>query len=305
MDTVIFIGACLAVLVGLGMLFVGTGGAKAAGLAIAVLLGGGGILASTFYTVDVGQAVVIKNPDGTIHSEDLTAGWGNKWPWQGIEEFDIRNQQAIHSAHGEDNDGTFITTQDKNGVTADYDVVVRYSIKADSVTDIVTDYQNQAQFKVRLIDQDIRSVVRAVPNGFSTIQVLTQRGEIEKKVLESLQTRWAESGVQVESVALQEIRYPEEVTARFQEAQNASTLQEKAKVDLETTKITAQNKIVEAESEAKANKILSESLTDEILEQRRLDTLREIGAVPGNLIIVPEGSTPFVQTQQPATAPAK
>ena len=47
--------------------------------------------------------------------------------------------------------------------------------------------------------------------------------------------------------------------------------------------------------EADANKVLTESLTPEVLQQRYIDTLAEIGK-SGNLVVVPEGSQPIVGT---------
>lgn len=59
----------------------------------------------------------------------------------------------------------------------------------------------------------------------------------------------------------------------------------------------AETKRIEAEGEAAANAILTESLTDEVLEQRYIDALKEIGA-NGNLVVVPEGGQPLVNTQR-------
>lgn len=42
--------------------------------------------------------------------------------------------------------------------------------------------------------------------------------------------------------------------------------------------------------------ILSESLTDQVIQQNYIDALKEIGQ-NGNLVVVPEGSTPLVTTK--------
>lgn len=293
-----FIAGILVILFAVIGFFVAEGGGKVLAVLAGVIIGGGLIFTSTFYTQDVGEAKVLKNFDGTIVGQDLTPGMGNKAPWVSTENFNIRNQEAIHSNNAGDRaNGPQITTQDKNGVTADYDVAVRYSIKPDLVTDIYTEYRTQEEFEARLIDQDIRAVVRTVPNNFTTIEALTKRGDIEKQIFESLSARWENQGVQVESVALQEIRYPGEVQQRFQDAQNASTEQERAKIELETTKITAEKRVVEANAEAEANRVLNESLTPEILQQRQLDTMTKLGE-KGNVFVVPNGSSPLIQVDK-------
>lgn len=57
---------------------------------------------------------------------------------------------------------------------------------------------------------------------------------------------------------------------------------------LEASKVSAQQKVVQAQAEADANATLNGSLTEAILQQRYLDTLKELAAA-GNLVVVPEG----------------
>ena len=93
----------------------------------------------------------------------------------------------------------------------------------------------------------------------------------------------------IEQVSVQEIRYPESVTSKYAEAQQALIDKEKAQNEQETAKVEAETKKIEAQGEADANKILTESLTSEVLQQRYIDALNEIGK-NGNLIIT-DGST--------------
>lgn len=259
------------------------------------------LLGSTVvYTQDPGEAKVLKNWSGAIEGQaDTTEGFDLKPPWVDAIDYDIRNQQAVYIGNGQDDyngkkpDGPQITIQDKDGVSANVDVAVRYSIRADQVTKVYTDYGQQENFKARLINQDIRSVVRNAPTSFTTIEVLTKRGDIEKRITEDLAKRWESQGVQVESVALQEIRYPDDVRQRYADAQNARTEIVKAQAELEAAQISAQQKVVQATSEAKANAVLAKSLTDPILRQRYLDTLSQL-AKAGNLVVVPEGGNQIV-----------
>lgn len=122
------------------------------------------------------------------------------------------------------------------------------------------------------------------------------REQASRDILDALEARWAERGVIVESVSLQEIRYSDEVKARFDAAQVARIEVEKAQAELEATEVSAQQKVVQAEAEANANRILAESLTEPILQQRCLDTLRELAAA-GNLVVVPEGFNGLVNVR--------
>lgn len=300
---ILFILGIIILIVGAGFAIFGPSAAAKAGAGIlALIIGGGMLVFSSFYTQEVGEAKVIKNWDGTIAREDTTAGPDWKFPNQEAIDFDITGQQAIYKLNGESKDnekvnGPEITAQDKDGVTANIDVAVRYSIKPDKVADIFTVYKSQENFVSKLIDQDIRSVVRNVPSSYSTVDVLAKRSELELKIIEGLKTRWEKQGVIVDSVALQGIRYPQVVQDRFTDAQNAKTqvVQEQAKLD--ATKISAQQRIVEAEAQAEANRKLAASLTPEVLQSQQLDTLRDLGA-KGNVFVVPNGSNPLIQVDK-------
>jgi Membrane protease subunits, stomatin/prohibitin homologs len=255
---------------------------------------------STFYTQDVGEAKVLKDWTGNIVGEDITQGADFKAPWVDIVDFDIRNQLAAYVGNGEDNyngskpNGPQITVQDKEGVTANLDIAIIYSIKPDAVTEIYSQYLSQDNFKARLIEQDIRSVVRNIPSKYGTLELLNGREAVGNDIKEALTQRWASQGVIVESVSLQEIRYSDEVKARFDAAQSARIEVEKAKAELEATKVNAQQKVVQAQAESDANAILNASLTPSILQQRYLDTLKEL-AKAGNLVITDGSTSPFLQ----------
>jgi regulator of protease activity HflC (stomatin/prohibitin superfamily) len=266
-------------------------GVAAAFAVIAIVL----LVSSTVYAQDPGEAKVLKSWSGSVEGQDTTEGYSVKAPWVDAIDYDIRNQQAAYIGTGQDDfngkepNGPQITVQDKDGVSANVDVAVRYSIRPDRVTDVYRQYGPQENFRARLIDQDIRSVVRNAPSQYTTIEVLTRRGDVEKAIATDLTARWESQGVQVESVALQEIRYPDDVKQKYADAQNARTEIVKAQAELEAAQISAQQKVVQAQAEADANSKLAASLTDPILRQRYLDTLKELAAA-GNLVVVPADS---------------
>lgn len=54
-------------------------------------------------------------------------------------------------------------------------------------------------------------------------------------------------------------------------------------------------KVTTAKGEAEANAILEKSLTDKVIQKQYVETLKSIGE-NGNLVVVPEGSSPIVST---------
>jgi len=188
-------------------------------------------------------------------------------------------------------------------VTGNLDVVVRYSVDPTAVLEIYREFQTQEAFVDRVILQGVREEARNAPATRGTLEVYNSRAQVAFEISESLRERWAEEGVIVEEVTLQEIRYSSEVTARFDDAQaariavdRAEAEQEAASVVADTLVIEAQGvadaAVVEAQGRSEANEILSSSLTEEILLQRYIDALND-----GTIYVVPEGSTPFIGTR--------
>jgi regulator of protease activity HflC (stomatin/prohibitin superfamily) len=271
--------------------------------AVALFVLGVILLAFTsFFRQDVGQANVLRDWTGQIVGYETAAGLHWKAPWVDTVTFDVRNQRAVfvtEQSFGEgDNiggspDGPQITVQDAEGVTANIDIAIRYSLDPDSVIDIYSAYYNEENLRTRLIFNDIRSVVRSVPGRFDTLEMLTDRNAVQDAILDALEARWENDGIIVEDVALQEIRYGESVTAAYAAAQEAQINVQTETAKLEAAKVSAQQKVVQAQAEADANAILNASLTEAILQQRYLDTLKELAAA-GNLVIVPEGFSGLV-----------
>lgn len=80
----------------------------------------------------------------------------------------------------------------------------------------------------------------------------------------------------------------------------------KAQAELRAKEVSAKAQIVEAEAkaqatvemargQAEANRILAESLTEPLLRNAWIEAIKE----SGNAIVVPDGSTPFVQVPTP------
>lgn len=270
---------------------------------IAIFLGVAGaifVLFSMFFTQDVGQSSVVKDVTGNIVGQVSGSGLHGKAPWQDAITFDIRNQRAVFvnpdastgdNAGGEA-DGREISVTDKDGVTSNVDITVRYNLAADEVKAIYSDYKDMAGLKGTLINNDIRSVTRAEAGKLSTLELLTDRATLQDNIREALAKRWDKEGVLVDEVALQEITPPEKVREAYSEAQNSQIKVQKAENELAAVRISTQEQVVKAQATADANNILSASLTPQVLQQKYLDALKE-----GTIYVVPEGSTPLVTTK--------
>lgn len=258
-------------------------------------------LFSTFFTVDTGASVVLKDWTGVVAEDAVTTpGVHAKAPWQSSIPWDIKNQDATFtgdgstSHNGQQVAGAEITIIDKDGISAPMDIQVLFSIKADSVVDLTRGYANQDDFEIKVVENDIKSIPRDVASTFTTVQMFEERTRLKAEIAEALEKAWAKKGVIVDNVNLHGIRYPEDVQQRFKDAQNAQTDLLKAETTAQTAITTAEGEasaaIARATGEAEANRLMSESLTPQVLQQRYIDALKN-----GNTIIVPNNFTSLGQ----------
>ena len=277
--------------------------ASRVGIAIAgVVLGIILFFLSAIYTQEVGEALVVKNADGTIAREDTTPGMDLKAPWQDTISFDIKSQQALFkgngqgTSEGETVDRPEITVSTSDKVASNLDIAVRYSVDENRVGQIYTDYKTESAFFQRLISQDISTVVKDTSGAYTIDRLLAERSKFSKDIEDNLKKRWSGKGIVVESVALQTIRPPLTITDRITKSQEAQQQLVQTQAATKVKEEEAKQKRIEAQGTADANRILNNSLTDKILQEKYIDALKN----GKNLIVVPEGSTPMIQAPAPA-----
>jgi len=255
----------------------------------------------SFYTQDAGEVVVLRNVGGDLAGYTEEAGFHYKAPWQKAIRYDVRNnlvnlyRNAEYSYDGGAAEGACVTVNDKGGASADIDLQVVYSLDADAAMQLYIDYGTQKHFTETVIQNDVRATAREVAGKYDTMTMLTNRGEFTKGLRDALAEKWQKLGLSVEQVSVQDVRYPETITKKYAEAQAAEVAKAQALNEQETAKVKAETKRIEAEGEAAANRVLSDSLTPEVVQQHYIDALVTIGE-NGNLVVVPEGSQPIVQT---------
>lgn len=253
------------------------------------------------YTQDAGEVVVLRNMGGDLAGYTEDAGFHFKAPWQKAIRYDVRNnlvnlyRNAEYSYDGGAAEGSCVTVNDKGGASADIDLQVVYSLDADAAMQLYIDYGTQKHFTETVIQNDVRATAREVAGKYDTMTMLTNRGEFTKGLRDALAEKWQKLGLSVEQVSVQDVRYPKTITKKYAEAQAAEVAKAQALNEQETAKVNAETKRIEAEGEAAANRVLSDSLTPEVVQQHYIDALVTIGE-NGNLVVVPEGSQPIVQT---------
>lgn len=271
---------------------------------IPIILGILLIFGSCIYTQSVGEVVVFRNWGGQLAGHDSEAGFGLKAPWQEVTRYDIRNNILSFMGETEEEqfeggsaNGSGIIVNDRGGARAVVDVQVNYSLDPEAAEDLYVNYGTQENFVKSICAVDIRAVPRQVAGQFDTITILTAREEFVNAIWKALEKKWKPYGLIIEQVNVQHVEYPDNINESYTKAQQAEIDKQTAENKKDVAEVEAQTKVVQAQGEADANKILNDSLSDKVIQQHYIDALKDIGS-HDNIIVVPEGSTPMVSTNK-------
>lgn len=188
-----------------------------------------------------------------------------------------------------------IQVLDKRGLTVSIDIAVQYSLKAESAPRTIEKWGSSWEEKI--INSKVREVVRDVVGQYTAEQLPEMRNEIASaihtKVRQSIDSL-EHQPVVLSSVELRTIVLPPKIKGKIEEVQaakqdvtiaeqqkerakqEAQTRAEVARGEAERNRIEAQGEAdkirIEAEEQAKANTLISSSLTAELLQLEQIKT---------------------------------
>jgi len=247
-----------------------------------VLVGMGILLELSTTKIQPGYAGVIYGMDGGIKDRTLSQGWHLISPTEHVTSYPISTETVFLSKdanEGSKTDDSFdINT--KSGKPVNVDVSYSYHMDANKLPEIFTKFRGQSAQSIEdnFIRRSLKSNINNVSSGYEVMDVYgASRPEIQAKVMDAFSKDMQQYGITIESFTFLAIRpdaasmqaIQDKVNAE-QKLQTAQILQQQAKVDSETKRITAQGDadaaLIKAQGEAKANEAVKQSLTSELVE---------------------------------------
>ena len=234
------------------------------------------------YRIGPGFAGVIYNADGGIEDETLGQGWHVIMPWKSVIEYPISTETVYYSADSEPN--TSVDANTKDGKKLNMNITYSYHMNKDTLPELFTNFRGQPYQSLEegIMRNHMMQAIAEVTSQFNLLDVTGDKlPEVNSKIFEKFKTILDKDGIILESFTL--VPNPDEVTKqaiqKVLDAQNAlaqaKVEKEKALVEAEQAKITAKGKadaaIIAAEGTAKANELVRQSLTDEIIKQKAID----------------------------------
>lgn len=218
----------------------------------------------SFYTVDQSEVAVVKSL-GKI-KETRTAGtYFDFWVLNSHTKYSTKVQEVNIDDISYSSDAQQMTLAIK----------FQYQIMPDKIKEITTQYGNLKTLEAR-ITPTVRDKVKTVLSKHTAMGIIEKReamsSEAAKAVTDALGTKFF---VTVTNVAITDIEFSEQFETAVEEKmiaeQNALKAEYENEAKVAKAKADAEAKIVKAQADAEANKLLQNSLTDKILQEKYLE----------------------------------
>jgi len=251
--------------------------------------------ASTVRVVDPGFGGVMVL-FGRVKPEPLPSGLHLINPFVNLVQMEVRTRNyTMSSQHDEGqrrgDDSISVITSD--GLTVNLDVTVLYAMDLAKLPEIYRTLGENVE--ERLVRSEIRSAIRDAAASLAATDLYSaKRQEFVAWVTKTLTERFSARGISLEQVLLRDVRLPQQITQAINAKIAADQEAQKMTFVLQKEKQEAERKRIEAEGQAKAQEIVSRSLTPQILDYQRIQALKDIGA-HGNMVITGTGGTPLIQ----------
>lgn len=265
-------------------------GAIVVGIALAAGVIGGFICTEK---IPAGYVGVQYSMSGGVQDELLTQGWHIVSPNKKVNLYSIKTEQMYMSKEegkkGEDESFNIMTKDGQLNV----DFEMAYTFDSENVVSLFNKYGGLSGEEIvnTKIRGKIKTLVSEVTTQYTVLEVhMEKKAEVNRAITEYLKEQLRVYGITVESATLSRTQPDEAVQAAItkrsaaaQELEAESLKQEQARKEAETKRIQAQGeadaKLIEAQAEAEANKLLQQSITDELIRMKEAEARMEHGWV--------------------------
>lgn len=213
----------------------------------------------------------------------------------------------------------------KEGLTVEAEISIIYHLDPMSVPQLLKDVG--ADFESQLILPVFCSAASDVAARFYAKDLHSgERSVIELEIIDKMNTSLAKRGIILDNVLLKSIKLPdglrrtiEQKLEAEQEAQRMQFVKQQQEADAERRIIEARGEqqvailkaegekqaaelkaegqanatLIQAEADAKANELLRQSLTEEVLRLRSIEAVTNISNSPNSKLIINPGGTPI------------
>jgi len=229
------------------------------------------------YTVGPGEKAVVfhRFGDGLDRENVKHQGFHLIAPWNEKYIYNVRIQEDL----------SIMEVLSKNGLTIKTELSYRYKPFNDKIGYIHDELG--ANYHDNIIIPEIRSVTREVIGKYTEEELYSSMREaIEDEIFERANISLAKKHLSLDAVLIRDVTLPK----TLQDAIENKLKQEQISIEYDWKLVQAskeaEKQIIEAEGKAKANRILSASLTDNILRDKGIEATIKLADSPNTKVVV-------------------
>jgi len=236
------------------------------------------LLSKSAVTIDSGHAGVLyetlKNGVDS-NREPLGPGFHIVAPWNRVIDYETRQQEVPEK----------MSVLSSNGLDIQLDASVLYEPDIKNLGRLHN--EKGEKYLHRVLQPAIRSAARSVVGRYTPEQLYSsKRDAIQEEIFEETKKIVAPQFIQLNDVLIRDVTLP----STIKEAIERKLKQEQESLEYEfrlvTAKKEAEKVIIEAQGKADANKILSASLTDKILQDKGIEATVKLSESSNSKVIV-------------------
>ena len=234
-----------------------------------------------FYVLKPGErAVIFKKFGGGLDKDNIyTPGFQVIAPWNDLIRYDVREQKSEEP----------MDVLDKGGLSISVDVTIIFNPFYEKIGYL---HENIGTGYVSImVIPNVRSAVRAVTGRYTAAEIYsTKRSEVEASIIEATRLALSEKNIEMKDLLIRSITLPEKIKAaiesKLQQQQEALAYQ--YRLERETSE--ADRMRIQAQGIADYNRIISASLTTNILKQKGIDaTLALANSANSKVVVIGSG----------------
>lgn len=166
-----------------------------------------------------------------------------------------------------------VDTNTKDGQRVDVFYTLRFSIDSKTATQVIQNFGSEAILVDNIVRAESRSKARIIPSNFSAedLYIGTGKQKVADDLFKSLQTKFGENGIHLDSVLVREIGFTDQYVQAIEQKQIEAVKVDTAKqiaLRAEEEKKTA---ITQAEAQSKSQDLQRLTISPELLQKMLIE----------------------------------
>lgn len=218
------------------------------------------LIGISFFTAQIPTGSTgIKTRFGSIVSSNLSSGLNFKLPIEDIILIDNKTQKISVSGNAASKDLQVIT----------YEVALNFKVLPNKSADLYT--QVGDKYNDIIVIPNTQETIKDVVAKYTAEESITNRSQVSDDMVKELESKLSEYGIAIDNMSIIDFDFTDEFNSAIEAKQTAQ--QDALRQLEENKKKQAQNdqKLKDAEATAEANRIVTESITPELIEQQKVD----------------------------------